>query len=93
MAGRYNRTIRSAMVPRGPGMRDRIESAHDPRHALWRLLPYLNPFKWTLIAVCFLVAGYTVLGLLGPYLMGVELSSILLLAGLAGAYHLGKREP
>ena len=26
-----------------------------------------------------------------PYLLGVELASMLLLAGLAGAYHLGKR--
>lgn len=31
------------------------------------------------------------LALFGPYLLGVELSSILLLAGLVGAYHLGRR--
>lgn len=31
--------------------------------------------------------------LLGPYLLGVELASMLLLAGLVGAYHLGRREP
>ncbi len=30
--------------------------------------------------------------LFGPYLLGVELASILLLAGLVGAYHLGRRE-
>ena len=30
--------------------------------------------------------------LFGPYLLGVELSSILLLAGLIGAYHLGRRQ-
>jgi NADH-quinone oxidoreductase subunit J len=29
--------------------------------------------------------------LFGPYLLGVELASILLLAGLLGAYHLGRR--
>jgi NADH-quinone oxidoreductase subunit J len=29
--------------------------------------------------------------LFGPYLLGVELASILLLAGLVGAYHLGRR--
>ncbi|MDX1631149.1 MAG: NADH-quinone oxidoreductase subunit J [Thermoanaerobaculia bacterium] len=29
--------------------------------------------------------------LLGPYLLAVELASILLLAGLVGAYHLGRR--
>ncbi len=30
--------------------------------------------------------------LFGPYLLGVELASMLLLAGLIGAYHLGSRE-
>jgi len=30
--------------------------------------------------------------LLGPYLIGVELASMLLLPGLVGAYHLGRRE-
>lgn len=30
--------------------------------------------------------------LFGPYLMAVELASMLLLAGLVGAYHLGKRD-
>ena len=28
--------------------------------------------------------------LFGPYLLGVELASMLLLAGLVGAYHLGR---
>jgi NADH-quinone oxidoreductase subunit J len=32
------------------------------------------------------------IALFGPYLIGVELSSMLLLAGLVGAYHLGFRE-
>ena len=32
------------------------------------------------------------LSLFGPYLLGVELASILLLAGLVGAYHLGSAE-
>ena len=32
------------------------------------------------------------LALFGPYLLGVELASFLLLAGLVGAYHLGRRE-
>lgn len=30
--------------------------------------------------------------LYGPYLIGVELASLLLLAGVVGAYHLGRRE-
>ena len=32
------------------------------------------------------------LALFGPYLLGTELASLLLLAGLVGAYHLGRRE-
>lgn len=32
------------------------------------------------------------LSLFGPYLLGVELASMLLLAGLVGAYHLGRRK-
>jgi len=42
--------------------------------------------------------GQTVVGpkevgisLFGPYMLGVELASILLLAGLVGAYHLGRK--
>jgi NADH-quinone oxidoreductase subunit J len=31
--------------------------------------------------------------LYGPYLLAVELASMLLLAGLIGAYHLGRRDP
>ena len=31
------------------------------------------------------------IALYGPYVIGVELSSLLLLAGLVGAYHLGRR--
>jgi NADH-quinone oxidoreductase subunit J len=30
------------------------------------------------------------MALFGPYLLGVELASMLLLAGLLGAYHLGQ---
>jgi NADH-quinone oxidoreductase subunit J len=32
------------------------------------------------------------LALFGPYVVGVELASMLLLAGLVGAYHLGRRD-
>lgn len=35
--------------------------------------------------------GEVALSLFGPYLLGVELASMLLLAGLVGAYHLGRR--
>lgn len=50
-----------------------IEKAEDPRQALVRLILYLKPFKLTLLGVMFLVIGYTLLGLLGPYLLGLAL--------------------
>jgi NADH-quinone oxidoreductase subunit J len=36
-------------------------------------------------------AKQVALVLFGPYLLGVELASMLLLAGLVGAFHLGRR--
>jgi NADH-quinone oxidoreductase subunit J len=58
-----------------------------------------------LIEVVYLVRGFPValnigavdpkavaIALFGPYLIGVELASMLLLAGVVGAYHLGFRE-
>jgi NADH-quinone oxidoreductase subunit J len=32
------------------------------------------------------------LALFGPYIIGVELASMLLLAGIVGAYYLGRKE-
>ena len=65
-------------------MREKIETARDPRHALRRLLPYLRPFRGMLIAVCGLIVIYTVLGLIGPYLMGVAIDRFIAVKELAG---------
>jgi ATP-binding cassette subfamily B protein len=56
--------------PADPG---KIEKARDPRNALTRLLPYLNPFKVVLALVLVFVLVYTLLGLIGPYLMGLAI--------------------
>jgi ATP-binding cassette, subfamily B, multidrug efflux pump len=77
-------TIRSAMQLRAQGMRDKIEAARDPRHALRRLLPYLRPFRGMLVAVCGLIVIYTVLGLIGPYLMGVAIDRFIAVKQFAG---------
>ena len=42
--------VRSSMQRR-PGDPGKIEKARDPRNALVRLIPYLNPFKLVLILV------------------------------------------
>lgn len=64
---------RSSMQPRRPADIGKIEKAKNPTSALSRLLPYLRPFKTTLILVMLCVVLYTVLGLMGPYLMGVAI--------------------
>ena len=72
----HNAGFRSTMQRR-PAEPGKIEKARDPRHALVRLIPYLNPFKLVLILVLFFVLLYTVLGLFGPYLMGVAIDKFI----------------
>jgi ATP-binding cassette, subfamily B, multidrug efflux pump len=64
--------LRTRMLARGggPGRFTKVEKAQDPRKALIRLLPYLKPFKVSLIIILIFVVLYTLLGLLGPYLLG-----------------------
>jgi ATP-binding cassette subfamily B protein len=61
------------MQPRRPAMVGKIEKARDPRRALTGLLRYLGPFKAGLVMVLVCVVIYTLLGLAGPYLMGVAI--------------------
>jgi ATP-binding cassette subfamily B protein len=69
-----NRTadFRSSMQRR-PSQPARIEKAQNPARALSRLLPYLGVYKIQIGLVLILVLIYTVLGLIGPYLMGVAI--------------------
>ncbi len=87
-ASRDNDDFRARMQPRGgPGRPAVIEKAKDPRNALSRLMPYLSPFKAALAMVFGFVLIYTVLGLIGPYLMGVAIDRFIStkdVAGLAG---------
>lgn len=62
----------------------RIEKARDPRSALGRLLPYLEPFRGSIRWVLSLVVCYTLLGLVGPYLMGVAIDHLLHGGDVAG---------
>lgn len=60
-------------VQRHPMGFGRIEKAHNARHALHRLLPYLTTYRMTLALVFFCVILYTLLGLAGPYLLGLAI--------------------
>jgi ATP-binding cassette subfamily B protein len=68
-SGGDTRNIRASMQRR-PAQVGVIEKARDPRSALMRLLPYLLPFKVGMTGVLIFVIIYTLLGLVGPYLMG-----------------------
>jgi ATP-binding cassette subfamily B multidrug efflux pump len=65
-------SIRASMQRR-PASVGKIEKARNPRNALIRLLPYLKPFTVVLVIVLVCVVIYTLLGLVGPYLMGVAI--------------------
>jgi ATP-binding cassette, subfamily B, multidrug efflux pump len=65
--------LRSSMQRRGGGRPGKIEKARNPRRALSRLALYLLPYKASLGLVALLVALYSLLGLGGPYLMGVAI--------------------
>ena len=65
--------FRARMQNVRPGNPERIEKAQDPRRALVRLLPYLGPHRVAMVFVLVFVLVYTLLGLVGPYLMGVAI--------------------
>jgi ATP-binding cassette subfamily B multidrug efflux pump len=65
--------VRTVLGRRRMSGQRRIEKAQNPRSALLRLLPYLRPFSRRLVAVFSSVLIYTLLSLLGPYLMGVAI--------------------
>ncbi|MFA5853134.1 MAG: ABC transporter ATP-binding protein [Spirochaetales bacterium] len=64
--------IRTSMQRR-PSQPGKIEKAKDPRLAMARLLKYLVPYKLSLILVTGFVLVFSLLGLGGPYLMGVAI--------------------
>ena len=74
-AARDERPRMSGGIPgRGGGpIRRTVEKAKNPKQALERLLPYLKPFRVSLIGVIVCVVIYTLLGLVGPYLMGLAI--------------------
>ncbi len=66
-------SLRMRMHGRSPAVPGRIEKALNPRRAMARLFNYLKPFRLALGLVLLLVVAYTLLGLVGPYLMGVAI--------------------
>jgi ATP-binding cassette, subfamily B, multidrug efflux pump len=72
-------------IIRGPhGRNVRIESARNPLHTVQRLLPYLGRSRITLVFVLLLVIGSSLLGLFGPYLIGVAVDDFIATGNAAG---------
>lgn len=70
-----NGSARDMLAPRRPVGVTRIEKAQDPSQAVKRLLAYLAPHKWMLGLVVIFIVIYTLLGLAGPFLMGVAIDT------------------
>ena len=68
--------VRSSLQRR-VGRPGKIEKARDPRFALARLLFYLKPYKLSLGLVVGFILLYSLLGLGGPYLMGVAIDTFI----------------
>ena len=62
----------------------KIEKARDPRRALIRLIPYLKPYTLILVIVFIFILGSTLLGLIGPYLMGQAIDKFIAVKKING---------
>jgi ATP-binding cassette, subfamily B, multidrug efflux pump len=83
-SGSSTSNIRSMMTPRRPADPGKIEKAKDPLRAVKGLLRFLLPFKTGMMIVLGLVLIYTVLGLIGPYLMGQAIDRFITTKQAAG---------
>ncbi len=54
-----------------------IEKAQNPGRSMARLLPYLKDYKFQIGMVVVLIILYTLLGLVGPYLMGMAIDKFI----------------
>jgi ATP-binding cassette, subfamily B, multidrug efflux pump len=75
---------RGPMGFRGAGDPGRIEKAGNSRQAMQRLFRYLLPFRVKLLIVSFLVVVYSLLGLAGPWLMGVAIDRFIMAKNVSG---------
>jgi len=75
---------RSAAVRMRMRWGSKIEKAKDPRIAFRKLVVFLKPHMGAFGVVFILVITYTVLNLIGPYLMGVAIDGYIIVGDLEG---------
>jgi ATP-binding cassette subfamily B multidrug efflux pump len=66
----------------------KIEKPRNSAQAVQRLLHYLSPFRSKLVAVAILVVLYSLLGLAGPYLIGLAIDRFIVQKNVAGLEHI-----
>jgi ATP-binding cassette, subfamily B, multidrug efflux pump len=76
--------LRGAMQPVGPRHVGSLARAKDPRGTLGRLAKYFGAFRRGLLVVATCIVVYTLLGLVGPYLMGVALDAFIATRNASG---------
>jgi len=77
-------SVRVTMMQRRPADPGKIEKAKNPRSAILRLVAYLSPFKFHLVMVLGFVLIYTLLQLVGPYLMSKAIDEHIAIKRLPG---------
>jgi ATP-binding cassette subfamily B multidrug efflux pump len=68
----------------------KIEKPRNSAAAVQRLLHYLSPFRSKLLVVAILVVLYSLLGLTGPYLIGLAIDSFIVQKNVDGLGHIAQ---
>jgi ATP-binding cassette subfamily B multidrug efflux pump len=82
------RTDLRPRLGRGGAVPGKIEKAKDAGQALKRFLPYLRPHRLLLWGDLLIVLVYTILDLIGPYLMGVAIDRFISGKDVVGLEHI-----
>jgi ATP-binding cassette subfamily B multidrug efflux pump len=82
------RTDLRPRLGRGGAVPGKIEKAKDAGQALKRFLPYLRPHRLLLWGDLLIVLVYTILDLMGPYLMGVAIDRFISGKDVVGLAHI-----
>ena len=80
MTEKETRRRRPMMGPGGHGGH-KIEKAKDVRATFRRLENYFQPYTLQLTVIFIFIVIYTLLGLLGPYLMGLAIDEVIYVGG------------
>jgi len=79
----------AALAPRGAPTMAAMARAKHPRRSMLRLAAFFGAYRARLVAVALCTVGYSLLGLAGPYLIGVALDGFVAKRDAAGLGRIG----